>query len=217
MKIYSESKFDAGFMRSYSQIGEDLVLMFYLRDEPNKTYIDGGCNDPNRFSNTRLLYESGWTGVDIDANPEFADSYRKRRPMNTFIGALIGKGSSPVDFYFFEESALNTTSTSLAGEYARDGWKLLYKKQIQPLQLSQIILEQLSGCPPTLLCLDCEGADFDVLKSASLDTYKPKWIMFESHNHSNFKRDDSISNYLETQGYETKCTLPQSTLMRYAG
>jgi hypothetical protein len=215
MKIYSESKFDAGFMRSYSQIAEDLVLMFYLKDEVNKTYIDVGCNDPNRFSNTRLLYEAGWTGVDIDANPEFALSYLRARPRNSFISALIGTSLQPVNFYFFAESALNTTSVSLADEYIRNGWELLCTEEKIPQSLSSVISENLNGSAPTLLCLDCEGADFDVLKSADLHRFKPKWIMFESHYHAVGKRDTSVTDYLQSLGYTITCTLPQSILMQY--
>jgi hypothetical protein len=174
MKVYHESKFDAGFLRSYSQIAKDLVLMFYLKDELDKTYIDIGCNDPNRFSNTRLLYEAGWTGIDIDANPEFEVSYQKSRPRNTFVSALVGTSLEPVDFYFFAESTLNTTSTVLADEYTRDGWELLRIGEIIPKTLSSVIGEELNGIAPTLLCLDCEGADFDVLKSADLERFKPK-------------------------------------------
>ncbi len=215
MKIYSESKFDAGFIRSYSQIAEDLVLMFYLKDEVNKTYIDVGCNDPNRFSNTRLLYEAGWTGIDIDANLDFAISYLRSRPKNLFINALIGTSLQPIEFYRFAESALNTTSASLAGEYIRDGWELLCTEERTPQSLSSVIIENLNGSAPTLLCLDCEGADFDVLKSADLQRFKSKWIMFESHYYADGKRDASVTGYLQSLGYTITCTLPQSILMRY--
>lgn len=215
MKVYHKSKFDAGFLRSYSQIAEDLVLMFYLKDELDKTYIDVGCNDPSRFSNTRLLYEAGWNGIDIDANPDFEVSYQKLRPRNTFVSELVGTSLKPLNFYFFAESALNTTSIVLAHEYIRDGWELLRIGEIIPKTLSSIIVEQLDGIVPTLLCLDCEGADFDVLKSADLQKFKPKWIMFESHYYADGKRDASSTDYLQSLGYSITCALPQSILMRY--
>jgi len=105
----------------------------------------------------------------------------------------------------------------LADEYIRDGWELLRIGKIIPKTLSSVIGEELDGIAPTLLCLDCEGADFDVLRSADLKSIKPKWIMFESHNYGDVKQDTSVVDYLENLGYKIICTLPQSILMQYLG
>lgn len=213
MKIYTECKFDSGFVRSYSQFGEDLALMFYLGSESQKSFIDVGCNDPNRFSNTRLLHEAGWVGLNIDANPEFEKAYSKFRPGSKFVNALVGTSKTPVSFYMFRESALDTTDETMAMDHINNAWQLLEERQIQPQTLNDIILKECQNATPTLLSLDCEGAEIDVLNSLDMQIHRPKWILFESVNYSLLQRDESVVNYLKEKGYSVMCTLPQSTLM----
>src|SRR5690348_6482057 len=52
-------------VRSYSQEGEDLILARLLENTPSGLYVDIGAHHPFRFSNTRLLYERGWHGINI--------------------------------------------------------------------------------------------------------------------------------------------------------
>ena len=54
---------------SFSQFGEDLVLLNYLK-EPHGFYVDVGAHHPVQFSNTYLLHRRGWHGVNIDATEE---------------------------------------------------------------------------------------------------------------------------------------------------
>ena len=216
MKIYEESQFDSGFSRSYSQFAEDLVLNFYLQNEESKTYVDVGCNDPNRFSNTRLLYERGWTGVNIDANSQFSSSYIRHRPKDAFVAALIGNGSKDLKYYFFEETALNTTDKQLVEKHLNSGWKLERTEIVPVVSLRSIINRYFPNGQVTLLNVDCEGAELDVLESIDLENTKPKWILVEANNYSIETRDMKIPNYLESYGYKVVCSLPQSTLMRFS-
>jgi hypothetical protein len=61
-------------MKSYSQYGEDLIILDafagsqYLEDEPG-TFLDIGAWHPTIFSNTRALIERGWAGVIIEPSP----------------------------------------------------------------------------------------------------------------------------------------------------
>jgi len=65
------SGFDHGFTISWSQGGEDLALLTYLKETQNGSYVDVGAHHPDRFSVTRHLYQSGWSGVNLEANPAF--------------------------------------------------------------------------------------------------------------------------------------------------
>lgn len=58
-------------MRDYSQSGEQAVILEAVGPGPHRDarFIDIGCWDPITFSNTRALYELGWTGVMIEPSP----------------------------------------------------------------------------------------------------------------------------------------------------
>jgi len=68
---------------SFSQHGEDLLLLDHLplrQDTPRGIYIDAGCYDPFRYSNTRLLNLHGWHGINIDAASDVIELFQKVRP-----------------------------------------------------------------------------------------------------------------------------------------
>src|SRR5579862_233282 len=71
--------------RTYAQTGEDRILLSLLGEWKSTFYVDVGCNHPLDSSNTYLLYQMGWRGLCIDANPhliqEFASMQRPLHPI----------------------------------------------------------------------------------------------------------------------------------------
>jgi len=57
-------------LKSYSQEGEDLILLRIFEKKRIGFYVDVGSHHPFRFSNTYLFYRLGWRGINIDANQE---------------------------------------------------------------------------------------------------------------------------------------------------
>ncbi len=51
--------FDSSHTVSWSQGGEDIAINHYLGRRKLGTYIDVGAFHPNRYSNTRMLYQRG--------------------------------------------------------------------------------------------------------------------------------------------------------------
>ena len=73
---------------SYSQNREDILL---ARALPGRTgfYIDVGAADPIEFSVTKLFYDRGWSGVNVEPQ---ADYYRKLvadRPRDTNLQLVV--------------------------------------------------------------------------------------------------------------------------------
>jgi hypothetical protein len=58
---------------SYAQANEDLLLFDALREVSPEVgfYIDVGANDPEKDSVTKLFYDQGWRGVNIEPSPEW--------------------------------------------------------------------------------------------------------------------------------------------------
>lgn len=54
-------------MNFYSQIGQDRLVLKYLNNKKNGTFIDVGCGYPKYINNTYLLEtEFNWDGISID-------------------------------------------------------------------------------------------------------------------------------------------------------
>ena len=54
--------------KTYSQSGEDKFITSYMNKKKifNGRYVDLGAFHPTKYSNTCLLYKSGWSGINID-------------------------------------------------------------------------------------------------------------------------------------------------------
>ena len=57
-------------MTSFAQDKEDLILAEILKDVKKGFYIDVGANDPELFSVTKLFYDMGWKGINIEPLPD---------------------------------------------------------------------------------------------------------------------------------------------------
>ena len=54
---------------SFSHCGEDRVLAYLFKKFPVGFFVDVGAFHPQTSSNTLLLYQRGWRGINIDALP----------------------------------------------------------------------------------------------------------------------------------------------------
>ena len=99
---------------SYSQEGEDMVLQRIFAQKEYGFYIDVGAHHPKRFSNTYLFYKKGWRGINIDALPGSMDLFNKVRPNDINLEVGIGYKEEELNYYMFNESALNSFSKKLS-------------------------------------------------------------------------------------------------------
>ena len=54
-------------MDFYSQIGQDRIVLKYLKNKKNGTFVDIGCGFPKHINNTYLLENTfDWNGVSVD-------------------------------------------------------------------------------------------------------------------------------------------------------
>lgn len=54
-------------MNFYSQIGQDRLVIKYLNNKKNGSFVDIGCGYPKTINNTYVLEtEFGWNGISID-------------------------------------------------------------------------------------------------------------------------------------------------------
>ena len=82
--------FSEAFSISWSQGGEDLALLHAIQGKKDGRYIDVGAHHPSRFSVTRHLYQLGWTGINVDANQELIEEFKKVRTRDKNICAAVG-------------------------------------------------------------------------------------------------------------------------------
>ena len=64
----------------YSQFYEDYILGYVFKDQKSGFYVDVGASHPTDGSVTRLLYDRGWSGINVEPGPNFETS-RSENPL----------------------------------------------------------------------------------------------------------------------------------------
>ena len=192
-----------GQASTYSQTGEDLILNIFLKDKKG-FYVDIGANHPTKFNNTKLFYNQGWSGINIEPNPyKIKGFYKKRkRDINLNIGINSQKGT--LEFYLFKEDTLSTFSQSTSKKYEDMGHKIIGTKKINTLRLSDVLNQYTK--PDTdidFFSIDTEGLDYEVLESNDWNLYRPKFIIIETLEYS-ISGDGKKLNYLYDKYFEEK-------------
>lgn len=166
---------------SLAQHGDDLMLvnLFLLLGIVKPSYLDLGAHHPFVISNTALLYARGSRGVNVEANPNLIEEFRRSRPedVNVNVGVGLREGDAP--FYMYSDtSGRNTFSLNETKALEK---KMTVKKamNLPMLTLSQIVERYCGGIYPDLLSTDLEGLDYAVLKSADFSKTSPKVIVTE--------------------------------------
>lgn len=191
--------------RSWSQEGEDMVLRRIFEGKTNGFYIDVGAHHPKRFSNTYLFYRKGWKGINIDAMPGSMKLFHEWRPRDMNLEMGVAQTAGILDYYVFNETALNGFSERLSQERNQTSSTYHVKQviQVNVLPLRDILNKYLGDREIDFMSVDVEGFDLEVLKSNDWSRYRPKFVLAEIlksslHNLSY----DSIVLFMKEQGYD---------------
>ena len=193
--------------KSYSMLGEDLVVNNFFKNKTNGTYVDVGCYHPIDGNNTHLLFRKGWNGINIDLNKISIDLFNIARKNDENFRVAVSNKSKKIKFYYRKKiNMLNTINKKFANNSFKKGYSIDY---IQARTLSSILKEsKLKNKKIDFLNIDIEGNEINALKTLDFKIYRPKLICVEIHNFTsdrlkkgNFK-DHSIYKFLKQKGYK---------------
>jgi len=185
----------------YSQFGESEILVRYFQDGKG-FYLDIGSGDPVRGSNTYFLYKQGWTGILIDPISRNIRASKILRRKDRIIQGLVGTANK--SYLFFETYPYEYSTTDQeAFNRLIDGRKakLVRKMYLNTISISQLKLN-ITLDQPSLLSVDCEGLDLEVLKTIDLNTIKFRVICIEDFDFNPISKTSAINQYLNENGYE---------------
>ena len=193
--------------KSYSMLGEDLIVNNFFKNKTNGFYVDVGCYHPIDGNNTHLLFKNGWSGINIDLNKISIDLFNIARKNDENFRVAVSNKSKKIKFYYRKKiNMLNTINKNFANNSFKKGYSIDY---IQARTLSSILKEsKLKNKKIDFLNIDIEGNEINALKTLDFEIYRPKLICVEIHNFTsnrlkkvNFK-DHSIYKFLKQKGYK---------------
>jgi FkbM family methyltransferase len=163
---------------SYAQNREDLYLWALLAHRTPGTYVDVGCNHERLHSVTRLFYEHGWRGINIDANPKMEAEFSVR-PRDQFVLAGVGESEAELIFRDYPlHDGLSTFDDAIKAIHEASGYPHV-DRSVRVRTLSSI-LEELDVTSVDFLKIDVEGLEASVLRGLDLSVVRPAVIVAEA-------------------------------------
>ena len=192
--------------KSYSMLGEDLIVDKFFKNKKKGIYVDVGCYHPIDGNNTYLLFRKGWSGVNIDLNKLSIDLFKRDRKNDCNLNVAISNKSKNIKYYYRKKiNMLNTINKKFAKSSFRKGFKI---GSIQSQLLNTILDEsKFKNKKIDFLNLDIEGNEINALESLDLRKYSPKLICIEIHNNNlgrntkDFLKKNTIYKFLNKKGY----------------
>lgn len=160
---------------SYAQNAEDVLLWRALGAVQDGFYIDVGANDPQEGSVTKLFYDAGWHGINIEPMPSYREVLQRARPRD--INLALACGAADGSITLFDTPDINgwaSTDADTAHAHRADGVAVV-ETEVPMRTLTGICADH---APATIhfLKIDVEGFEAEVLRGMDLRRWRP-WIL----------------------------------------
>jgi FkbM family methyltransferase len=173
---------------SYAQNREDIILTGFFKGLEKGFYVDVGANHPDTLSITKIFYDAGWNGINLEPNKELYDLIVAARPrdLNLNIGAADRRGKLVLRQYP-DGDGLSTFSKDAQTDYQRttseyknytDNYQD-YTVQVKPLK---DILNEINVGTINFMNIDVEGFEYQVIAGNDWEKYRPQVLCIEANH-----------------------------------
>lgn len=183
---------------SYAQSGEDMIIDFIVTNKGilKPTYLDIGAHHPFYLSNTYYFYKKGSRGVCIEPDPILFKEIKKFRPKDVCLNVGLGSKKGESEFYIIDPPTLNTFSKEEAEHLEKMGHNTLKTLRLPVVPVKDILKEYFKH-PPTIVSLDVEGMDMEILDQFSLKSYRPELFCIETITYTKDRKGKKIEEIFE--------------------
>jgi FkbM family methyltransferase len=162
-----------------SRNAEEWVIRDYFQDKRGGVFLDVGAADAREWNNTYFLETAlGWSGIAIDAQPEFAAEYARLRPRTRFFSMFVSDASDAVEtFYVPEKGPLGATSNR---EFAGRAEDPVDVRSVRTITLNDLLARE-GVARVDFLSMDVELGEPRALAGFDIERYRPALVCIEVH------------------------------------
>jgi FkbM family methyltransferase len=169
---------------SYAQNREDVILNGFFENRKEGFYVDVGAGNPVDDSVTKLFYDRGWHGINIEPIGHINKALKKKRPRDINLNIGVSNKEGVLRFREYAADGFSTFSEAMMKEY--DSNPNAYTKKytdykIKTLPLRQIFKEH-NVKSIQFLKVDVEGYEYEVLESNDWKNYRPEVVCVEANH-----------------------------------
>lgn len=165
-------------LTTYAQNREDLYLYALLSHIEKGFYVDVGANHESLHSVTRMFYELGWSGINIEPNKKLIDELSKKRKRDANLQVGISNKNGKMSFREYPDfDGLSTLSEDIKELY-KDRQYNFIDYEI-PVKTLKSVLRSKNVKDIDFLKIDVEGHELAVLEGNDWNKFRPKVVSFE--------------------------------------
>jgi FkbM family methyltransferase len=168
----------------YSQNREDLILSAFFPDIKKGFYVDVGAYDPKVDSVTKLFYDQGWKGINIEPQASRHKLFEASRKRDTNLAVGVSSESGTLALREYENGGLSTFSEEIKRGYielASEGAEKFQEYSVDVRPLRDIFGMQQVG-EIHFMKIDVEGLEYEVLEGNDWSRYRPQVICIEANH-----------------------------------
>jgi hypothetical protein len=152
------------------------------------------------------LYQSGWTGINIDLNPLTIELFNFMRPKDFNYNIGISNSEEEKELYFINEFNTQNTLDKNQLNFLKNHHNIkdreILKTKLKTKKLETILLDN-NFHNIDFFNIDSEGHELEVIESIDFDKFKFKYICIEmiQHNEISVNRSKKIKDILNNNDF----------------
>lgn len=159
---------------SYAQNYEDIMLWRALKDIDAGFYIDIGANDPVADSVTKLFYDRGWSGINVEPLAEHYNDLCRERPRDKNVQCAVGAEAGTLSLWVPEVRGWATASADAQQLHEQSGVEGVIVDV--PQRTLANICRDYAAPEIHFLKVDVEGMEAAVLQGNDWQRFRP-WVV----------------------------------------
>ena len=180
---------------SYAQNFEDVRL---ARVFPRAAgcYIDVGAYEPVFHSVTKLFYDRGWRGVNVEPQPLIFGRLAADRPEDINLNAGVSDRAGAMNFFEIPDRPGLSTFDPRGALASREEGLRVIEREVKVLTLAELCERHVgTGREIDFLKVDAEGFEREVLNGGDWKKWRPRVVLVEAEM-------DACASMLVGFGYE---------------
>lgn len=202
----------------YGQNREDIILESFFVGQKKGFYVDVGGYDPEIDSVTKRFYDMGWSGINIEPQPERHALFVKKRPRDINLNIGISNKNTTLTLRSYANQGLSTFSEDIKSEYKgqREPEVAQYKDVKIPVETLEAVFKRHKVKEINFMKIDVEGLEYEVIEGNDWAKYRPQVLCIEANhiikdwrpllqkNHYNLFFNDGLNEYYIDKTIEKK-------------
>ncbi len=176
------------YLISYAQNREDVILNGLLKNARKGFYVDVGANHPVHDSVTKLFYDKGWSGINVEPAHDLHSVLELSRPRDINVKCGISDKTGELIFReYMLGDGLSTFSHEQQDIYKKDEHYSYFAKEytdhkVPVTTLANLLKDHARDKQIDFMKIDVEGYEHEAVAGNDWKLYRPIILCIEANH-----------------------------------